>query len=55
VAEYLLTENQIKAAEAVLRQGDRVLLIPIKDGVRIMRTRQEEIKIKQLISSHPKS
>lgn len=40
----LLTEKQIKSAEAVLSKGDRVELIPVKDGVRVIRVKREEIK-----------
>lgn len=30
--------------EAVLAKGDRVELIPVKDGVKVVRVRREEIK-----------
>jgi len=38
----LLTEEQIKAAERVLHKGDRVELVPVKEGVRVLRIRREE-------------
>lgn len=41
-----LTEKQIKSAEAVLAKGDRVELIPVKDGVRVIRVKREEVKSK---------
>lgn len=30
--------------ESILSKGDRVELIPVKDGVKVMRVRREEIK-----------
>lgn len=42
--KQLLTEKQIKSAEAVLTKGDRVELIPVKDGVRVIRVKREEVK-----------
>lgn len=43
--ERKLTESQIEAIETVLNSGNRVELIPIKDGVRIVRQRREEVKV----------
>ena len=34
----------ISATESVLSKGDRVELVPVKNGVKIMRVRREEIK-----------
>jgi len=34
----------IKTAESVLAKGDRVELIPVKDGVKVVRVRREEVK-----------
>ncbi len=42
--KQLLTEKDIKSAEAVLTKGDRIELIPIKDGVKIIKIKREEIK-----------
>lgn len=42
----LLTQDKIKAAEKVLIKGDRVELIPVKDGVRVVKVKREEIKDK---------
>lgn len=42
--ECLLTKFHIKAAESVLAKGDRVELIPVKDGVKVVRVRREEVK-----------
>ena len=39
-----MTAAQIKAIEAVLASGDRVELIPVKDGVKIIHIRRREIK-----------
>lgn len=42
--DKLLTEEQIRNAERVLHKGDRVELIPVKGGVKVLRVRREEIK-----------
>lgn len=42
--KQLLTQNDIKAAEKVLANGDRVELIPVKDGVKVIKVKREEIK-----------
>lgn len=42
--EHLLTQEKIKAAESVLSKGDRVELIPVKDGVKVVRVRREEVR-----------
>lgn len=39
-----LSAENIKAAEAVLAKGDRVELIPVKDGVRVIKIKREEVK-----------
>lgn len=39
-----MTEKTIKAIESILAKGDRVEIIPVKDGVKVMRVRREEIK-----------
>lgn len=44
MTKQLLTESVIKSAEAVLAKGDRVELIPVKDGVRVIRVKREEVK-----------
>lgn len=43
----LITESMKKAIEKVLSKGDRVELIPIKDGVKIMHIKREEIRAKE--------
>lgn len=42
--ECLLTQDKIKAAESVIAKGDRVELIPVKGGVKVVRVRREEVK-----------
>lgn len=42
--KQLLTEKEIKFAEAVLSKGDRVELIPLKDKIKVIRVQREEIK-----------
>lgn len=39
-----LDEKTIKSAESILAKGDRVELIPVKDGVKVVRVRREEVK-----------
>nr|DAF16577.1 MAG TPA: delta endotoxin [Caudoviricetes sp.] len=40
-----MDEKQISAIEAVLAKGDRIELIPVKDGVKIIHIKREEIRI----------
>jgi hypothetical protein len=40
----MIDEKTIKTAESVLAKGDRVELIPVKDGVKVVRVRREEVK-----------
>lgn len=42
--ECNLTPEEIKTIESVLSKGDRAEVIPIKDGVRVMRVRREEVR-----------
>lgn len=42
--KQLLTEKDIKSAEIVLAKGDRIEIIPVKEGVKIIRVKREEIK-----------
>lgn len=39
-----MDERQIKAIEAVLAKGDRIELIPVKDSVKIIHVKREELK-----------
>ncbi len=39
-----MNEKTIKSIQSVLAKGDRVELIPVKDGVKVMRVRREEVK-----------
>lgn len=39
-----INSSIIKAIESVLAKGDRAEVIPVKDGVRVMRVKREEIK-----------
>lgn len=39
----MIDRNTIKAAESILAKGDRVELIPVKDGVKVVRVRREEV------------
>lgn len=40
----MMNEKAIKLAESILAKGDRVELIPVKDGVKMIRVRRKEIK-----------
>ncbi len=40
----VLSETAKKAIEAILDKGDRVELIPIKNDVKVMRIKREEVK-----------
>ena len=39
-----MDEKTIKAIETLLAKGDRVELIPVKDGVKIIHIKREELK-----------
>ena len=40
----MIDEKQIKTIEALLAKGDRIELIPVKDGVKIIHIKREEVK-----------
>lgn len=40
----MITESMKAAIEKVLSKGDRVELIPVKDGVKIIHIKREEVK-----------
>ena len=39
-----LTREQIRLIEQVTSKGDRVEVVPVKDGLKLLRTRREEVK-----------
>ncbi len=39
--------NIIRAAEAILAKGGRVELIPLKEGIKVVRIRRETMKTEQ--------
>ncbi|WP_298030045.1 hypothetical protein [uncultured Dysosmobacter sp.] len=41
-----ISEEQINSIEAVLSKGDRVELIPVKDGVTVVRIQRKSITTK---------
>lgn len=41
-----MDEKQIKTIESILKKGDRIELIPVKNGVKIIHIKREEIKEK---------
>lgn len=40
----MIDEKTIKKVESVLAKGDRVELIPVKNGVKVVWVRREEVK-----------
>ena len=42
--ERKLTDADIKAIESVLKADDRVEVVPVKDGVKILHIVREEVK-----------
>lgn len=36
-------EKTVKAAESILARGERVELVPVKNGVRVLRVRRETV------------
>lgn len=42
--EYKLDEKTRLLVESVLKKGQRVELIPVKDGIKVIYIRREEIK-----------
>lgn len=41
---YALTKEQIEAINAVVNRGDRVEVVPVKDGLKLLETRRKVIK-----------
>lgn len=39
-----LDTQSIRAIESVLSKGDRAEVVPVKDGVRVLRVKREEVK-----------
>ena len=44
-ADQSIDGAALEAIEAILRKGDRVEIIPVKDGAKIVRIRREVVKI----------
>ena len=42
-----MTDAQVKAIEAVLAKGDRVELIPVKDGIKVIHIKRKEVNSEQ--------
>ena len=40
----MIDDAALAAIEAILRKGDRVELIPVKDGIRVVRVKRETVK-----------
>ena len=40
----MIDDAALAAIEAILQKGDRVELIPVKDGVRVVRVKRETVK-----------
>lgn len=41
----VVTDQTIKAIKAILAKGDRVELIPTKDGVKVIHIKRENVKV----------
>lgn len=39
-----VTPNDLPAINAVIAKGERVELVPVKNGVKVIRVRREEVK-----------
>lgn len=39
-----LTPEQVKVIEEIVNRGDRAEVVPVKDGLKILRTRRDEVK-----------
>ena len=46
-AKTNMDEKTIKAIETVLAKGDRVELIPVKDGIKVIHIKRKEVKSEQ--------
>lgn len=44
-SSYKLTVEQIQAIEQTLNKGDRVEIIPVKDGAKILHINRKEITV----------
>ena len=42
-----ITPAAIATIEAILRKGDRVELIPVKDGIKVIHIKRKEVKSEQ--------
>lgn len=42
-----MDEKTIKTIETVLAKGDRVELIPVKDGIKVIHIKRKEVKSEQ--------
>lgn len=40
-----MTPDIIRTIESILARGDRVELIPVKDGVRVVRVKRETVRV----------
>ena len=43
-----LSDKEIKAIEATLAKGERVEIIPVKGGVKVVRVKREEVRNEHL-------
>ena len=42
-----ITPAALATIEAILRKGDRVELIPVKDGIKVIHIKRKEVKSEQ--------
>lgn len=50
----MIDEKIVQSIERILQNGDRVELIPVKDGVKVVRVRRQEVKQKCILIPLPK-
>ena len=43
----MIDDAALAAIEAILRKGDRVELIPVKDGIKVIHIKRKEVKSEQ--------
>jgi len=45
--EYRLSGEHVSLIEMIVARGDRAEVVPVKDGLKILRARREEVKMKR--------
>lgn len=45
--QIVIGEDTVKAIESVISKGDRAEVVPVKDGVKVLRVRRETVTPKK--------